>query len=105
MALIWLEVGVEVLLAVFGIDELVETVAFVVVVVLVHHANNVFRGEMSPGQPEAIAIPGRGINNVAVDLQPFNRLAAEVQEQVALTGILKGERAIASVRFGTPGED
>ena len=98
-----LEVGVEVLLAVLRIDELVEAVAGVVVLVLVADPDGVLAGEQVSRQHEPVAVPLRVVHGRAVDLEADDLVAGVVDERaVRGSGGIEGEadRRFASVALG-----
>ena len=88
-----LEVGVEVLRAVFGIDELVQPRADVVVVVAVADAHLVVGGQIRAVEEEAVALMAHGALR-AVDLDRMNLASGEVEERAV------GRRGVREARDG-----
>jgi hypothetical protein len=105
VALVGLEVGVEVLFAVLGIDELVQAVAGVVVLVFVVDVDTVALGQQRVGRDgEAVARPGGGSDRASVDLELADRLAAEVEEGRVRRGEVELDGDGALVGGGAAGE-
>ena len=107
VAVVRLEVGVEVLAAVLGVDELVEAVAGVVVVVLVDDPHRVLgrEGVTRQRQPELRLV---GLDLRAVDLEALDAAAGVVEEDIAVATISPGEgesdHDVAAVALGAAGE-
>ena len=98
-----LEVRVQVLLAVLGVDELVESVAAVVVVVLVLDAQRVRVYERSPRQRQLAPSPVE-VDRLAVQLQQVDALPPEVQHQVIAAALVERDRDGAAVGGGALGQ-
>ena len=95
-----LEVAVEVLAAVLGVDELVEAVAGVVVLVLVAHAHDVARLQRQGGHGDAV-LAGRALDLLAVDVDALDAAPAVVEEDargsVIAGGVVEADRHVAAV--------
>ena len=107
VAVVRLEVGVEVLAAVLGVDELVEAVAGVVVVVLVDDLHRVLGGEGVGRQRQPVLGLVR-LDGRAVHLEGLDAAPGVVEEDVAVTTTTPGEREangdVAAVALGAGGE-
>ena len=103
VCLVGLEVGVGVLLAVLGIDEVMEAVTSRVVVVDVDDMNGHIRRDDVGRQDEPVAVPV-GRDGRAVDLQQLDLSAAEVEEDGAAAGGGEADGRVAAIG-GLAGED
>ena len=99
-----LEVGVEVLRAVFGIDELVQPRADVVVVVAVADAHLVVRGQVRAVEVETVALAARRAHR-AIDLNRMDLAAGEVEERaVGRRGVGEAHDGFGVVGLGAGAE-
>ena len=98
-----LEVRVQVLLAVLRVDELVESVAAVVVVVLVLDPQRVRVRQRCAGQRQ-LAPPPLEVDRLAVQLQQVDALPPEVQHQVIAAALIERDRDSAPVCGGALGQ-
>jgi len=96
MRLIRLEVRVDVLLAVFGIDEAVKPVACHVVVVHVHDMDGHLAADGVRGKRQAIAVPGL-LYLLAVDLEALDRPTSVVEKERLVAGCSEANRDIAAI--------
>ena len=94
-----LEVRVQVLLAVLGVDELVKAVAAVVVLVLVLDAECVRGCERRAGQGELAPQPLEAAR-LAVQLQQVDPLPAEVERQVVAAALVERDRYHTAIGGG-----